>query len=380
MACYQPFIVISRAKNLFPPRPQGLKGRAAELSTLTRAIDPSQPRRLALVGQGGSGKSMLACALGHRVRAAFGGNVHWFRVGAWDARTMAEMLAIRFDTPRDRHGLYRGLSRYLSENRPMFIVLDNHEDDRAMARFLDQLRSAEVTWVITARRCLLSGVSVFPVTAPLVTTGKSAFPRVRALTKLVRYNPLALDIANAFVASRAADTAELGRWLVKRGVLRVRAVDHEDDIPEVSLLVEWAWQRLDRAAHKLMAVLARLDGDHASAESLFELSRAGRTGPRALVKLLRWHLVQEPFDGRYALHAVVRHAVRRISGRRARATIDPKRVFGHYLDLLERNPDRFDLEQTHLFAAMDFAHASSDLDGALRIDRLLRKLGGVTFT
>ena len=64
----------------------------------------------------------------------------------------------------------------------------------------------------------------------------------------------------------------------------------------------------------------------------------------------------------------------------ARATIDPKQVFGHYLDLLERNPDRFDLEQTHLFAAMDFAHASSDLDGALRIDRLLRKLGGVSFT
>ncbi len=98
------------------------------------------------------------------------------------------------------------------------------------------------------------------------------------------------------------------------------------------------------------------------------------------MKLLRWHLVQEPFDGRYALHAVVRHAVRRISGRRARATIDPKRVFRYYLDLLERNPDRFDLEQTHLFAAMDFAHASSDLDGALRIDRLLRKLGGVSFT
>jgi hypothetical protein len=37
---------------------------------------------------------------------------------------------------------------------------------------------------------------------------------------------------------------------------------------------------------------------------------------------------------------------------------------------------RLDLEQTHLFAAMDFAHASSDLDGALRIERLLRRLEG----
>src|SRR5262245_40732269 len=200
---------------------------------------------------------MLACALGHRVRRVFGGQVHWFRVGAWDARTMAEMLAIRFGTPRERHALYPGLCRYLSANRPIFIVLDNHEDDRAMARFLDRLRSAEVTWVITARRCLLSGVSVFPVTAPLVTTGRNAFPLVAGLTGLLRYNPLALDIATALVSSRATTEAELGRWLAAKGVERVRAVDHEDDLPEVSLLVEWAWQRLDGAAKRLLSVLAR---------------------------------------------------------------------------------------------------------------------------
>src|SRR5450432_457422 len=96
---------IPRSTSLFPPRPVGLRGRAAELATLARAVDPSVPRRLALVGQGGSGKSMLACALGHRVRPRFAGGVHWFRVGAWDARTLAEMLAIRFGTPRDRKAL-----------------------------------------------------------------------------------------------------------------------------------------------------------------------------------------------------------------------------------------------------------------------------------
>jgi hypothetical protein len=360
---------------LFPPRPVGLKGRAAELSTLARAIDPARPRRVALVGQGGSGKSMLACALGHRVRRAFRGQVHWFRVGAWDARTMAEMLAIRFGTPRDRHALYPGLCRYMSANRPMFIVLDNHEDDRAMARFLDRLRSAEVTWVITARRCLLSGVSVFPVTAPLVTAGRSAFPRVTALTGLLRYNPLALDIASALVASRAVSVLELGRWLVARGVERVRAVDHEDDLPEVSLLVEWAWQELDGAAKRILSVLARIAGDHADVDSLFELARVGGEGTRALAKLRLWHLVQEPFHGRFALHAVVRHAIRRMGGRRNGALHDARRIFEHYVALLEKHPMRLDLEQTHLFAAMDFANGRSDLDGALRIERLLEKLG-----
>ncbi len=319
---------------------------------------------------------MLACALGHRVRAAYGGNVHWFRVGAWDARTMAEMLAIRFETSRDRRRLFPELRRHLSSNKPTLIVLDNHEDDRAMARFLDELRSVEVTWVITARRCLLSGVSIFPVTAPLVTSGRSAFPRVASLTKLVRYNPLALDIASAFVASRAVAVSELGQWLVLRGVERVRAVDHEDDLREVALLVEWAWPRLDPAARRLMIVLSQLTGDHASAESLLELGRVGPAGHGALDRLRRWHLVQEPFRGRFALHAVVRHVVRRLGGPRTASATDARRIVRHYLALLERHPDRFDLEQTHLFAAMDFVNATSDLGGALRIDRLLQRLEG----
>jgi hypothetical protein len=85
-------------------------------------------------------------------------------------------------------------------------------------------------------------------------------------------------------------------------------------------------------------------------------------------------LVQEPFHGRFALHAVVRHAIVRIAAR-GRAPIDPRRIFEHYIALLEKDPLRLDLEQTHLFAAMDFANGRSDLGGALRIERLLEKLG-----
>ena len=32
-------------------------------------------------------------------RRDFPGGIHWFRVGAWDARTLGEMLAVRFGTP-----------------------------------------------------------------------------------------------------------------------------------------------------------------------------------------------------------------------------------------------------------------------------------------
>ena len=86
----------------------------------------------------------------------------------------------------------------------MLVVLDNHENDRAMARLLNALDGVPACWLITARRCLLSGVSVFPVVPPLVTAGRNPFPRVAELTSLLRWNPLALDVSDALVATGAA--------------------------------------------------------------------------------------------------------------------------------------------------------------------------------
>ncbi|HEY3592814.1 MAG TPA: ABC transporter ATP-binding protein [Polyangiaceae bacterium] len=356
-------------EGLFPPKPKNLRGRSGELAALVREISPRESRRFALVGQGGSGKSVLACALGHRVASMFRGHVHWFRVGAWDARTIGEMLAMRFGTTCERSRLFPALSRHMAERGPMFVVFDNHEDDRAMARVLDELRDAKATWIITARRCLLSGVSLYPVTPPLVAAGRNAFPRVAQLTKLLRFNPLGLDIADALVASGATSVVELRRWLIANGIQRVRAIDHEDDLPEVALLVDFAYRKLGKTARRLLLVLSQVTGDHVGIDSLLELARAsGAEGRRALERLVEWHLVQEPFRSRYALHAVVKYALRN------RGEIDAKIIVDHYLDLLERHPDRFDLEQTHFFAAMDYAHTQGNLPMALRIDELFDTL------
>jgi hypothetical protein len=349
----------------FPPRPT-LVGRTRELAVLARRIERDGVSHLALVGAGGSGKSLLACALGHRLRRRFPGGVHWVRVGAWDASTLFEIFARRLGV--------RGGDR-LAELRRAFgaralVVLDNHESDRALARFLEPLRASPVVWVITARRCLLSGVEVFPVVAPLATAAGSAFPRVAALTRLLRWNPLALDIADRLVATRAASVSGLRDAL--RGVDRITVRENEDDVAEVRRLVEWAWPRLPAASRRMLAVLARTDGDDVDGDSLAALA-----GPRgsaaALTALRRWHLVQEPLAGRFAVHAVVREAVVR------RSTFPAARLAHHYLHLIERHPERIDLEQTHLFAAMDHFHRTSDLGQALRIERLLARLDGAGF-
>jgi len=215
---------------------------------------------------------------------------------------------------------------------------------------------------------LLSGVSVFPVVAPLVTAGRNPFPRVAELTRLLRWNPLALDLANALVTSGATAAPELRDWLLERGVDRVTTIAHEDDLPEVGLLVDWVWARLDAGARRLMAVLAHLQGDNVDEQSLLALARVQARAP-SLGLLRTWNMVQQPLAGRYALHATVRYAVEQ------RTRFDQRRAVRHYVRLLTEEPARLDLEQTHLFAAMDYAHVESDLGLALRVNKLLAQLG-----
>jgi len=353
-------------RSIFPPRPVGMKGRSAEVGTLARTILATRPTRIALVGSGGSGKSMLATALGHRLHSAFGGRVDWFRSARWGFYTLSEMLALRFGTGRGE-GRVKRLQRFLAEGPERLIVLDNHENDTAIERLFETFAESNATFVITARRCLLAGVLIYPVVAPLVTSGKSAFPRVAKLTRLLRWNPLALDIADGIVGSRAASVKALGEYLQHAGVTRVRTLEHEDDLPEIALLIDWAWRRLSAGARRILAMLAHIEGDHVDAESLAALAKVAKLGP-PLAELERWHLVQEPVRERYTLHAVVRHAVAR------RTKPDADRVFSHYIEMLEQHPERLQLEQSHLFASMEHASRKNDMMALLRIEALARGL------
>src|SRR5262249_30808714 len=155
---------------------------------------------------------------------------------------------------------------------------------------------------------------------------------------------------DALVRSGAVRAHALGAWLLRHGVDRVEAISHEDDLPELRLLVRWVWPRLDPGGRRLLTVLAHLQGDHADARSLGALARC--RGSASLGRLRRWHLVQEPLPGRFTVHATLRHAVV------ARTRFDQRRAVGYFVKLLEREPSRLDLEQTHLFAALDYAHTT----------------------
>ena len=138
--------------------------------------------------------------------------------------SICAMMALRFGARSTGRDVLRAVREYLSGVGPTLVVLDNHEDDASTAALLDGLHDAPVSWLITARRSLLSGVTVFPVVPPLVTVGKSPFPRVSSITRLLRWNPVALDLADALVLAGDATADELGEWLRSKGILRVRPV------------------------------------------------------------------------------------------------------------------------------------------------------------
>lgn len=351
----------------FPPPPASFRGRTRELATLTALIRARHPTIVALVGGGGSGKTTLAAALGHRLGPFFGGRRSWLRIGAWDATTVAKMMALQLGVTGAGAPLDRVRDALVARGDSL-VVLDNHEKDDVTAHVLDALRDAPVSWVITARRCLLGGVTVFPVVPPLVGLQKNPFPAIGELTALLRWHPVALDVADAIVAARLATPADLARRLRARGVGRIETVEHEDDVPEVRAIVAEAARHLPAAGRRMLDVLAAMGGDHMDEGSLATLARAGRNAPDALATLTQLRVVQRPAAGRLTLHATVRYA------RRREATFDEGAVAAHYLRLLEARPDRLETEQTHLFALMDWAQERGDLTTILRVQELAERL------
>lgn len=346
----------------FPDFPSSFRGRDRETRVLSALIRAQHPATVALVGGGGSGKTTLATALGHRLRGHFHGRLFWLRIGDWDRGTVAELMALQLGARAPGTAISR-LRRALGAADTL-VILDNHESDAVTSRLLNDLRGLPVSWIITARRCLLGGVTLFPVVPALLHDRRNPFPAIAQLTRLLRWNPVALDLADAMVASGHCAVAELERRLRARHVDRVTVVAHEDDIPEVRAIVAEVKKYLPAAARRMLRVLAAMRGETMDEDSLCELARARQ--PRALEELTRSRLVQTPRKGRFTLHATVRHAI----AAEGDASSLRDEIGAHYLNRFEASPDRMEGEDTQLFALMDWAQDKGDLGLILRVKSL----------
>jgi len=196
----------------------------------------------------------------------------------------------------------------------------------------------------------------------LMGVRRSAFPAVARLTRLLRWHAVALDIADALVTSRRIGIDDLERRLIRRGLDKIVPIEHEDDIPEVRAMVAEALRLASSTAKRMLAILAHMGGDHMDSASLEALARGRRKrAAYALDELRAMRIVQTVAGDRFTLHATVRYAVRKT------LRFDEDAIARHYLTLLEAQPSRAALEQTHVFALMDWAQARGNLDDILRV-------------
>src|SRR6185295_6842661 len=109
---------------------------------------------------------------------------------------------------------------------------------------------------------------------------------IASLTRMLRWHPVALDIANALVEGKEVSERDLGRRLEARGVTRIVPIEHEDDVPEVAAVVAEAVKRITLAARRMLAVLVFMGGDSMDARTLATLGKSRRPGDD-LGKLVR---------------------------------------------------------------------------------------------
>ena len=339
---------------VFPARPSPFRGRAAELRRC-RGLPLGPAPAAGAGGPGGGGKSTLAAALGHRLRARLSRRARVVPGGRWDHRTLLEMLAIRLGVPlggfRDRARRLRALRRRLAGAA---TCSSSSTTTRTTARWRAFWRARRPPGRLAAHRAPLPALGRLGLSGGCAAghAGPQPVPAGRRA-----HRAPALESARARHQQRAGRDGRRQRGRAARLAGRAAAwracasIAHEDDLPELAPARPLGVAPLAAPADALLTVLAHLRGrSHRCALAARSLRAGRRRRRRRALASRRWHLVQQPLPGRFALHAIVRYAIE------GRTRFDQRRARRPLRRLLERHPERLDLEQTHLFAAMDHAH------------------------
>ena len=182
---------------------------------------------------------------------------------------------------------------------------------------------------------------------------------------MLRWNPLALDIADAIVASRAASAAALARDPRRRGHAPRTRHRPRGRSARGRAARRVGWRRLPRGEPPHAQRCSRTSsGDHVDVESLARLARRPvRAGLAPLVALAP----RAGADAR-SLRAPRRRAARRADAHALRSGALLRRTTSR---CSSASPARLQWEQTHLFAAMDWAYRAADRSRILRVEALL---------
>jgi tetratricopeptide (TPR) repeat protein len=417
-----------------PPLVTGFTGRAAELTALTRLLDPAAAEEAVVVsavaGLAGVGKTALAVQAGHaaRQRGWFAGGVLFIDLHGYDEApvepgqaldTLLRSLGVSADHippgAEERAGAYRSSLAAIDE--PVLVIADNASSE-AQVRLL-RPGPGPHRMVVTSRHTLAGlGARLLDVAvlsqddgvALLEAALRAARPdddrasseseAAMRLAQVCGGLPLALQIVAALLkADPTRSVVDLAEELAaERG--RLEALRYDDGsgaaAPSVAAAFGLSCRRLDETAARLFRTLSVNPGPDVSTAAVAVLADLPEGQARAvLANLARAHLI-DGAGGRWRMHDLLRLYSQQLSDAHAEADRRDQardRLLRYYMQKADAAddhlrapagtagpadfPDRdaalawLDAERLNLVAAVPMAASTGGDEIAMRLPHIL---------
>jgi DNA-binding SARP family transcriptional activator/tetratricopeptide (TPR) repeat protein len=338
-------------------------GRAAELATLTQALEDSRRARImTITGVAGVGKTTLAVYWAHQFAPCFPDGQLYVNLRGFDpsgapvaAADAVRGLLVALSVPAGmipatadaQASLYRSL---LADKR-MLVVLDNARDPAQVRPLLPG--SAGCTVIVTSRS-LMTGLVAAEGAAQLsldvlgdaqaaeLLTGRLGQARTQAepqaLAELIELCA-GLPVALVIVAARAIAQPRLPLSVLacelREAKNRLDALTTGDSATDVRSVFSWSYLSLSAPAARLFRLAGLHPGPSLSAEAAASLAALPLpAASRGLRELASAHLIDEQAPGRFVLHDLLReYAAERATstGTQASRRAAIHRMLDHYL-------------------------------------------------
>lgn len=328
---------LSPTRHNLPPHYTPFFGRTGEVALLTTALRDPHRRLVAVVGEGGMGKSRLAVEVAQRLLPDYPDGAWFISLATLDGTAVEETAVVAT--------IANALSLTLTENpdiksqvlnylrlRRCLLVLDNFESaDPAQHLLLELLAAAPSVSLLVTTRHQLALQAVYTLTLeglPLPVTAVEArtTPSIQLLSERAERTAAGWELGDTEIADAVSlcglvHGMPLGielaaSWVAKAGVATVRrqlqshleqlAVTYQDMPPRhrsLQALFTASWQLLNVQEQKVLSALTVFQ------DSFSHTAAVAITGatPDVLKALVQKSLVRQADEGRYRLHREIRH-------------------------------------------------------------------------
>ncbi|MCA9958687.1 MAG: hypothetical protein KC443_06625, partial [Anaerolineales bacterium] len=298
-------------------------GREHEALVLQQKLNtPGTPRRFALIGMGGIGKTSMALHLAHQLRDQFVDGVLWAHVATDDPNEIvehwAEAYGYDFSSLPDLESKAAALGRVLAEKQALLVFDDVVHAARirpllppptSANAILFTMRNADLAYSLDAEPIYLSELEATDAQQLLTRIigeerARQEETAVIEICQLLQNLPLAISIAAQRLASRPRRRLADFAARLRNETNRLVELRESDKAVRASFTI--SWQALDQMQKHIFSLLAVFEGRAFTAEALAAIADIDRYGAMdRLDSLVTLSLLNEEEEYHYRQHSLL---------------------------------------------------------------------------